>query len=814
MLKLEDNDLELKIKWFNEVFREEHLRIRDFNSYQLELFNENMDFLRMCGTKIVKFLRDKFMKSILEQKLCLIEPEFIENLDPLVVKEIYWQNETRLLEKIIDLIHELKLKFYSYYIFRLMDIIGEECFEMLPKAFSLLEHEDEYFDDYNFGPKIFSLIKNEIFEFERGKDTLIFGNKKLSSYLQGVGLLSTINIMNDMEKEKIIQNREILRQMLILYNNKGFPNKTPFDFFNNNQLKQIPLRDIAFSFFMEKDIVGISSILTIWGFSFRKIIETLYLEDWRNIIENPNFNFIELITRAMLLELDSSNFPNNFTDKWLVEYMGQEVREKLREQIRIKIIDSFQQKNVQAILGIFSMDYHYYFTEEEIIKLIEYAFTACIKAQEIEKNDSLEFYIQRIKDLPKNGETELQRLSEPEKIIFRELKNSLLVSVNDIKIENGKIICLELNGRTLNELPKCIYQLTSLEEVNLSHNRLDSLPPSLGKLHSLRVIDLSWNNIVSLPESIGNLNSLNSLDLGYNNITAVPTSIGNITSLEELIIKNNKFRNIMEVINKLPKSLRILDLSDNNLTSIPETINRLQSLLSLDLSSNNLLSIPESIGDLNLLHSLDLSYNKINILPPSIGDLSSLKKINIGWNRIKNLPNTIGNLFNLKRLQINNNLLSSLPESIGNLISLEEILLSNNKISFLPKSIGNLSSLNYLSLQINKLSNLPKTICNISSLKFLLLRCNGLTRLPESLGNLQSLERLGLDTNKLETLPESVGHLSSLKDLTLFHNPLKSLPESIENLTSLKISLDSTQSSTLKDTFKELEKRGLNIKKY
>jgi Leucine-rich repeat (LRR) protein len=85
----------------------------------------------------------------------------------------------------------------------------------------------------------------------------------------------------------------------------------------------------------------------------------------------------------------------------------------------------------------------------------------------------------------------------------------------------------------LRSLPRSLWNLKELENVQLRYNWLDSLPSNIGNCSSLRFIYLNRNNLVALPESIGELKNLRELYLSSAGpLLQLPESICKLRRLE------------------------------------------------------------------------------------------------------------------------------------------------------------------------------------------------------------------------------------------------------------------------------------------
>ncbi|KAF9131732.1 hypothetical protein BGX30_012986 [Mortierella sp. GBA39] len=96
-------------------------------------------------------------------------------------------------------------------------------------------------------------------------------------------------------------------------------------------------------------------------------------------------------------------------------------------------------------------------------------------------------------------------------------------------------------GNLLTTFPAgCVRFMTSLRELDLSHNKLRFLPVDVGHSHShLRQLVASDNMLEAIPKSIGLCRELRSLNLGRNQLTSLPTEIADLKQLDTLDLSEN-----------------------------------------------------------------------------------------------------------------------------------------------------------------------------------------------------------------------------------------------------------------------------------
>lgn len=201
----------------------------------------------------------------------------------------------------------------------------------------------------------------------------------------------------------------------------------------------------------------------------------------------------------------------------------------------------------------------------------------------------------------------------------------------------------------LKRIPKELWKLTALENLNLEDLHLTLLPNVIGRLTALKELYISNNSLTTLPDSISQLTALKQLQAEKNLLRSLPNTIGELTALEEL------------------------DLSDNPLTTFPDSISQLTSLQMLRLGSCHIESLPDAIGGLTALQCLFLYNNALSSLPSTIIQLTALKGLLLPFNRFKTFPSIVCTLTSLQGLWISHNQISSFPAELCNLPALIQL---------------------------------------------------------------------------------------------------------------------------------------------
>jgi hypothetical protein len=179
-----------------------------------------------------------------------------------------------------------------------------------------------------------------------------------------------------------------------------------------------------------------------------------------------------------------------------------------------------------------------------------------------------------------------------------------------IKIEEGKIVELDLSDLDLKTFPKAILKFNGLKILILNDNYLKSIPNEINKLNSLKQLWIQGNKITQLPDSICEIVALEELWADGNKIQALPDGIGTLKNLRYLKLGNNEIKELPETFYHLV-SLENVSLSDNQIDHLSDSFFNLKSLQWLSLSNNNLKKIPESLINLKSLNYLNTNQNSL-----------------------------------------------------------------------------------------------------------------------------------------------------------------------------------------------------------
>jgi Leucine-rich repeat (LRR) protein len=167
---------------------------------------------------------------------------------------------------------------------------------------------------------------------------------------------------------------------------------------------------------------------------------------------------------------------------------------------------------------------------------------------------------------------------------------------------------LSLNHNRITDVTPSISSLTKLKHLSFYNNRLTSIPAGVYELRSLNVIDLYFNQIEEIDDRISNWDSLQVLFVSHNKLLKLPKKLTTLRLLEELYAYDNRLTLIADDINRLSR-LRIVYVQNNCLRQIPTTLLQLDSLEEMDFSENYMTELPEMIFNYPKLRFISLMNN-------------------------------------------------------------------------------------------------------------------------------------------------------------------------------------------------------------
>ncbi|KAG8010402.1 Malignant fibrous histiocytoma-amplified sequence 1 [Nibea albiflora] len=207
--------------------------------------------------------------------------------------------------------------------------------------------------------------------------------------------------------------------------------------------------------------------------------------------------------------------------------------------------------------------------------------------------------------------------------------------------------------------------IAEIEVLNLGNNSLQELPDGLGStLNNLRILVLRRNKFTAVPRVVFELVQLVELDMSHNCLRSFSEGVGQLKGLRSCASATTK-SSICQLRLERFQFLEELDISFNDLRDFPRTFSSLAKLRTLDADHNKLNQFPAEILALSELEELDCSGNKFETLPADIVKLRSVKILWLSSLHMSTLPDTFCQLQHLESLMLDGNNLTVLPPAFA-----------------------------------------------------------------------------------------------------------------------------------------------------
>lgn len=408
-------------------------------------------------------------------------------------------------------------------------------------------------------------------------------------------------------------------------------------------------------------------------------------------------------------------------------------------------------------------------------------------------------------DSSESESSEVQRQKRRERRKFPRSKIQSIVDVAEDSLDAEGQFELSLSHCLAERVTSRIYDLTTIESLDLSNNFLTSIHPDIQYLTNLQTLNIRNNWIQHLPKQLEELKQMRNFLAGSNFLSWFPCTFYKMRDIVELDLSHNDFVEMplevgnIELLKDLGEwevglgiltSMMNLDLSYNKFAAWPQQLEKLSLLLKLNLSNNVLTEVPSLIEGTAKLQHLDLSCNQIRILPEEIYKLRALQWLSLRGNKLTELPicsDVAGNRFErLTFVDISENEIVELGTSIGVFNKVEKFLANKNKIRYVDSAIQSMLSVVELDFSCNSLTELPNSIGWCKSLTSLNVSQNCINQLPTSLSQIKILSSLNVSHNQLTEMPgKFMAMLISLKELDFSHNNVSVLSQTIFTLKKL-----------------------------
>ncbi|XP_013382554.1 malignant fibrous histiocytoma-amplified sequence 1 homolog [Lingula anatina] len=205
----------------------------------------------------------------------------------------------------------------------------------------------------------------------------------------------------------------------------------------------------------------------------------------------------------------------------------------------------------------------------------------------------------------------------------------------------------------------------ALEDIPANISEVELRKRRLTKSNGLNTLSLSGCLLQKLPKSLYNIKEIQDLNLTENRLTELDSALSNLQRVRHLHLSENELQTFPKVLCKL-RNLETLNLGHNKFMAFPDAILQIKTLSYLDLGGNKIASLPDGLYKLEHLLQLHMPNNKLNSFPVVLTKMKSLKHVDLGQNQIKNgdppLPFEILYLKgSLRYLNLQKNLLDGVP---------------------------------------------------------------------------------------------------------------------------------------------------------
>ncbi|PQJ81121.1 leucine-rich repeat domain-containing protein [Polaribacter glomeratus] len=185
-----------------------------------------------------------------------------------------------------------------------------------------------------------------------------------------------------------------------------------------------------------------------------------------------------------------------------------------------------------------------------------------------------------------------------------------------------------LTGNDLTEIPKQVFEISTLQDLIMAANPISEFPCALNKLKRLKSLSFAATRIKEINCDLSEYGNLEYFDISRNKLTQLPDEIKNIPNLKWLSLDGNSFTNLSFVDKRLEK-LETLDLYSNKIHKLGIETHYLSNIKVLLIFDNQIESIPENIGDMVQLEKLEIWDNPIKSISSNIRKLTNLKSLKI-----------------------------------------------------------------------------------------------------------------------------------------------------------------------------------------
>jgi Leucine-rich repeat (LRR) protein len=239
-------------------------------------------------------------------------------------------------------------------------------------------------------------------------------------------------------------------------------------------------------------------------------------------------------------------------------------------------------------------------------------------------------------------------------------KFEMYSDVENLPVDKDSVLRLNLSEQQLTEIPSEVFNLTNLQELNISQNNLSELK-GIEKLINLQILNIGMNDFEIFPLEITKLKNLKVLSIWWNKIKSFPQAFYEENRLIEQLDMTSMFEfdfeNNLNQIHSF-ENLRQLNLGNNqtpNLTIQFDKLTNLEVFGYIRQESVNLKKLCQDLASCKNLKTVHFSVNNISVLPEEILLLENLEELNLYDNKLITLPESIVKMKKLKEISLIDN---------------------------------------------------------------------------------------------------------------------------------------------------------------
>ena len=175
-----------------------------------------------------------------------------------------------------------------------------------------------------------------------------------------------------------------------------------------------------------------------------------------------------------------------------------------------------------------------------------------------------------------------------------------------------KLKTIKIWANNMSVIPNSIEKLEHVEELNLEMNNLDSFPKEFSKLKSLKILSLKNNKLDEKSiDILYDIQSIEKLDIGENEIHSLSPKIKKLTQLKGFNISENLITEIPSEIKTLKKleQLGLGGLPEMNWESTFSILSDIKSLRRIGMYSMQKTKMPNGFEKLQQVDTFWLTFN-------------------------------------------------------------------------------------------------------------------------------------------------------------------------------------------------------------